>query len=79
MLKDCEYVEMECSHEDCKDKISRKNLKSHEENCTKKKIQCIDCKEMIFKSNIQIHKEECPEALIECPSTCGERIIRRSQ
>ena len=70
--KDCKFVEVECPNEDCNQKIQRKKLSHHQDNCPKKKIQCPECDESILKQNAMTHKEECPKALITCPHECGE-------
>ena len=89
-LKDCGYVEVECSNK-CKHRLMRKRLGKHlRSECLLREYTCIHCHHVDTYHAITgdcppskkhcpahpSHYDSCPELKLRC-SKCGERNIKR--
>ncbi|KAM9613401.1 TNF receptor-associated factor 5 isoform 1-T2 [Trichechus inunguis] len=77
-LLQCLFQAVECSHENCRESVLRKDLKEHLSTyCQFREEKCPYCKKDVVVINLQKHEENlCPEYPVSCPNKCLQIIPR---
>ncbi|XP_037680392.1 TNF receptor-associated factor 5 isoform X3 [Choloepus didactylus] len=77
-LQQCLFQTVQCSNENCREPVLRKELKEHLSlYCQFREEKCFYCKKDVMVINLQNHEENlCPEYPISCPNKCLQIIPR---
>ncbi|XP_053461212.1 TNF receptor-associated factor 5 isoform X1 [Nycticebus coucang] len=77
-LQQCLYQAVQCSNENCWERVLRKDLKEHlSAYCQFREEKCLYCKKDVVVINLQKHEENlCPEYPVSCPNKCLQIIPR---
>ncbi|XP_012493784.1 PREDICTED: TNF receptor-associated factor 5 [Propithecus coquereli] len=77
-LQQCLFQAVQCSNENCREPVLRKDLKEHlSAYCQFREEKCLYCKKDVIVINLQNHEENlCPEYPVSCPNKCLQIIPR---
>ncbi|XP_039737072.1 TNF receptor-associated factor 5 isoform X2 [Pteropus medius] len=77
-LQQCLFQAVQCSNENCRESVLRKDLKEHlSADCQFREEKCLYCKKDVVVINLQDHEENlCPEYPVSCPNKCLQIISR---
>ncbi|KAM6218428.1 TNF receptor-associated factor 5 isoform 2-T2 [Rhynchocyon petersi] len=77
-LLQCLFQATQCSNENCREQVLRKDLQEHLlKYCPFREEKCLYCKMGVVVVNLQNHEENlCPEYPISCPNKCLQIIPR---
>nr|XP_021532980.1 TNF receptor-associated factor 5 [Aotus nancymaae] len=77
-LQQCLFQAVQCSNENCREPVLRKDLKEHlSAYCQFREEKCVYCKKDVVVINLQNHEENlCPEYPVFCPNNCSKIILK---
>ena len=77
--KGCGYVEVICINKGCRQRMSRKEIKTHlQEKCSYRAFKCQHCGHKdTYTAITNQHYSKCPQYPLACPNRCGVTGIRR--
>ncbi|XP_044123056.1 TNF receptor-associated factor 5 isoform X3 [Neovison vison] len=77
-VQQCLFQAVQCSNENCREQVLRKDLKEHlSTRCHFREEKCLYCKKDVVVINLQYHEENlCPEYPVSCPNKCLQIIPR---
>ena len=78
-LVSCSYEKVSCKHEKCNQKVFRKDLQYHHENCPSRIVQCQYCKDRLRAAHLEKYHyyNGCQDFPKECPNKCGTKVTDR--
>jgi TNF receptor-associated factor 3 len=71
-MENCQFAEIECTNEKCREKVLRYALEDHAKHCPYGLIRCPHCEQDILLKDEEAHQGECMKLLVECPNHCQE-------
>jgi hypothetical protein len=74
-LAKCGYVTVECPNRSCKEKMLRKDVVAHQQECEAREVKCDICREMLLVSAMEDHKNTGTDAckgFTLCPNKCTQ-------
>ena len=74
----CPQARVDCPHEQCRDRIIRKNLERHVKKCGFRSEPCEWCGKNCTANALEKHLKTCNKMGVECPKGCGESFIREA-
>ena len=72
----CPQARVDCPHEQCRDRIIRKNLERHVKKCGFRSEPCEWCGKNCTANSMKDHIERCDKVEVPCIKGCGEKIQR---
>ncbi|OZJ03895.1 hypothetical protein BZG36_03953 [Bifiguratus adelaidae] len=66
LREECLYVFQACQLEECHEKILKKDLSDHVENCPQRKVECALCHDKMRFKNYESHRQVCPAEDVQC-------------
>ena len=78
-LATCSYEKISCKHEKCEQKVFRKDLQYHQENCPARIVQCQYCKDHLRAAHLEKYHlyNGCQDFPKDCPNKCGTKVTDR--